>query len=104
MFSFSNLILGIIGFIGGIATILYAFTLNHRVYFLDFVERKFGGGSGTTAYRLIGLIICIFSMLLMIGRVSLSGNVNGGSAIKQSTNPSKVQTVPSNPGGSLIGQ
>jgi hypothetical protein len=106
MFSFSNLILGIIGFAGGIATILYAFTLNHRVYFLDFVERKYGGGSGTTAYRLIGLLMCIFSMLLMVGRVSLAGNINGdtGPSANKNSVPSKVQTNPTNNGGSLIGQ
>jgi hypothetical protein len=105
MFSFSNLLLGIIGFAGGIAIIYYSYFLNHRVYFLDFVERKFGGGSGTSAYRLIGVAVCIFSMLLMVGKATLDGNVNGGSKTnKGTTAPATTQIVPSNSGGSLIGQ
>jgi hypothetical protein len=105
MFSFANLILGLIGFAGGIAIIYYAFPLNHRVYFLDFVERKFGGGSGTSAYRLIGLLLCIFSMFLMVGRVSLGGNIAGDPATSsKTTTPIKAQTIPSTSNESLIGQ
>jgi hypothetical protein len=106
MFSFSSLIQGIIGLIGGIAIIYYAFALNHRVFFLDFVERKYGGGSGTTAYRLIGLLVCIFSMFLMVGKINLAGNINGdtGAPTNKNNVPSKVQVAPSNSGGSLLGQ
>ena len=108
MFSFSNLIIGLIGLAGGVAMIYYAFTLNHQVYFLDFVERKFGGGSGTTAYRVIGLLFCIFSIFVMLGRVNLAGDI-GSSGVPTKPGASKnalpANQIPqTNPGGSLIGQ
>ena len=108
MFSVANLILGIIGFSGGIATIYYAFYINHHIFFLNFIESKYGGGSGVTAYRLIGLAMCIFSLFVLIGRIDIS---NSGSA--ESLNQKKGSTsapapvkpaIPTNNGGSLIGQ
>ncbi|MBC7472539.1 MAG: hypothetical protein H7196_04770 [candidate division SR1 bacterium] len=106
MFSFSNLIIGLIGLAGGIAMVYYAFILNHRVYFLDFVERRFGGGTGTTAYRIIGLFFCIFSVFVMLGRINLSGDVgtNPGTSKRSTPNKTNIVPTPANSGGSLIGQ
>lgn len=106
MFSFSNLIIGLTGLAGGVAMVYYAFALNHKVYFLDFIERRFGRGTGTAAYRVIGLLFCIFSVFVMLGRINLSGDIGAGpEQTRKSSTPSKINITPTvNPGGSLIGQ
>jgi hypothetical protein len=110
MFSFANVVLGLLGFGGGVAMIYFAFYLNHQVFYLDFIEKRYGGGSGTTAYRLIGLLVCIFAMFVIIGRIDLYGTAFGGGQTpgSNSANSSQTQkkTTPAitNTGGSLIGQ
>ncbi|MBC7406334.1 MAG: hypothetical protein H7230_02600 [Candidatus Parcubacteria bacterium] len=73
-FSFANFVIGIIGIIVGTLVLKEAFHINHHIYFLDFVERKYGPGSGTTAYRLIGLGVCILSILVMVGIIDMAGS------------------------------
>jgi hypothetical protein len=74
-FSIGNLIIGIIGVIAGIYIMKEAFFLNSKVLRLHFAERKFGPGTGTTAYTFIGLGIVIFSIFVAIGSVNISGNI-----------------------------
>lgn len=91
-FSFSNIIIGIIGAIAGTLIIKEAFHINHHIYFLDFVERKYGPGSGTTAYRFVGLAICVLSILTMIGLIDISGSQKK----TQGINLNKANTVQPN--------
>jgi hypothetical protein len=111
MFSIANLLTGMFGFAGGMAIVYYAFTLNHRVFFLGFIESKYGGGSGTTAYRILGVLLCIFSMFLMIGKISLTGDIagsnsttNSGSNSSNTKNIPKTQPATPSRGDSLLGQ
>ena len=102
-FNFSNIIIGIIGSIAGTLIIKEAFHLNHHIYFLDFVERKYGPGSGTTAYRFVGLAICVLSVLTMIGLIDLAGSQNKVQTIdlnKTNTVQPKYY-VPSNGSGNI---
>lgn len=69
---FNSVIIGIIGIVLGLAMIRYSYYLNHQVFFLDFIERKFGSGTGTLAYRFIGLSLCLIGMLVMFGIVNVT--------------------------------
>jgi len=73
-FSATNFIIGIFGLIIGIVLIKEAFTINHHWLFLGWAEQKWGPGSGTLAYRIIGVGILIFSLLVMGGQIDLSGS------------------------------
>lgn len=71
-----------------------AFYLNHHVLFLGWVEQKWGPGKGTDAYRIIGLILIIFSMFVMLGQVNLFSNPYDSSKAPSSKSQ-QVQTTPS---------
>lgn len=73
---FNTFVIGIIGIAIGIVLIKYSYYLNHQVYFLDFIESKFGGGTGTLAYRFIGACICMISIFIMFGIVKVSNSVS----------------------------
>lgn len=95
-FSLANLIVGLIGLILGAWMVKDAYHINNHIYFLDFVERKWGPGSGTTAYRYIGLGLCALSMFIMLGLVDItSGNqalLGGGD---QNISPIQTNSIPS---------
>jgi uncharacterized membrane protein YidH (DUF202 family) len=91
-FSFENTLIGIISIIIGVAMIVNAFALNHHVYFLDFVERKFGSGTGTLAYRLIGLGLCILGIFVILGVISFSPNQSSLTGGNNGSN--NIQVVP----------
>jgi hypothetical protein len=76
-FTFSNFFIGIIGFIIGIGVVSQAYNLNHHLYFLDFIEKKYGSGTGTTAYQMVGIILSLFSVMVMIGLVDFTGTTPG---------------------------
>jgi hypothetical protein len=70
-FSVEGVVIGLIGLILGAWMIKDAYNLNHHIYFLDWIERKYGSGSGTSAYRLIGLVVCIFSVFVLLGIIDV---------------------------------
>ena len=81
----NSIVIGLIGIVVGIALIKYSYYLNHQVYFLDFVERKFGGGTGTLAYRLVGASVCLLSIFIMFGIVKVSNDITENPNIINST-------------------
>lgn len=84
-----NIILGIIGLALGILITKEAYNLNHHFYFLDFIEKKFGGGSGTYAYRFLGIFICFFSILVIIGVID--PNQRNVSQFNRNNNTENIQ-------------
>jgi hypothetical protein len=97
-FSWSNFFVGIIGIAVGVYLIKDSFNLNHHVLFLGWVEKKYGPGSGTLAYKLIGLGVIIFSTFVAIGQVNLVESAfGGGSTTTSQTNAN--QTVIQTPTG-----
>jgi hypothetical protein len=93
--SIGNIIMGLIGLAIGIYLIVKAYYLNHHVMFLDWAEKKWGPGSGTTTYRLIGLGLCFFSLFVIVGWIDLFGAAYEGSSQRNNTGSSQIQTVPS---------
>jgi tetrahydromethanopterin S-methyltransferase subunit F len=93
-FSFGNIILGLIGIAAGVWMIKDAFYINHHLYFLDFVERKWGPGSGTNAYRILGIVVCIFSIFVMVGILDLTYSSSGQN--NQTNQNTPIRTVPVN--------
>ena len=65
--------MGLIGMAIGIYMVVKAYYLNHHLLFLEWAEKKWGPGGGTTAYRMIGLGICLFSIFVMVGWIDLFG-------------------------------
>lgn len=99
-FNIGNIILGSIGIALGILVTKEAYNLNHHFYFLDFVEQKFGGGSGTKAYRIVGILICIFSIFVILGIIDPNArNINN---INSSNSTKPVQSAPRNNNGIII--
>jgi hypothetical protein len=70
----NTFVIGILGIGIGLLLIVYSYYLNHQVYFLDFIESRFGSGTGTLAYRFIGACICMLSVFIMFGIVKVSNN------------------------------
>lgn len=101
-FNIGNIILGGLGVALGILIMKEAFYINHHLFFLDFVEKKFGGGTGTLAYRIVGLVLCFFSIAVMIGLIDPNQrNVSGGgdSTVKIQNNGAKIPGSGGNNGG-----
>ena len=99
-FSFGNLIMGLIGLVVGVFMIAKAYYLNHHVLFLDWAEQKWGGGGGTKAYRVIGLIVCVFSVFVMFGWIDVFGT-SFGSRNTSSDNQNIRINIPENTGGRI---
>lgn len=79
-FSFPNFILGIFAFALGVWMVYAAFEINHHILFAGWAERKWGPGSGTTFYRLLGLLVCFFAIFVMFGFVDLFGTAFGSNS------------------------
>jgi len=88
-FSFGNVFMGLIGVAIGIFLIVKAYYLNHHVYFLDWAERKWGQGSGTTFYRVAGMILCFFSLFVIAGWIDLFGSSFGQSQTRANQNETR---------------
>lgn len=103
-FSIPNLIMGLIGFIGGIWMTKEAYYLNHHVLFLGWVEEKWGPGMGTTFYRWAGLCITIFSFFVILGYIDLYSAAFGSDPIGtgSQTSPQTQQAVPNSGGTTRI--
>jgi hypothetical protein len=100
-FTFQNVVLGLIGMGGGFGVLYSAYYLNHQILFLGWVENKWGPGMGTTAYRLIGFAVMVFSFFVLIGQIDLFSAAFGGPGSGQSqTQRVQVQQQPSS--GSLL--
>jgi hypothetical protein len=90
--SVGNIIIGAILISIGIWFIIKAFWFNHSVFFLGWAEKKWGTGSGTSAYRFIGLGLIVLGMFCIIGIVDIYGTAFGGGKqsnpqINKSTSP-----------------
>jgi hypothetical protein len=96
-FSLPNLILGLLSFALGIWVTYAAFDINHHILFAGWAERKWGPGSGTTFYRLFGLVICLFGVFVMFGFIDLFGSAFNGSTSQTPVNNQGL--TPSNPSG-----
>ncbi|NJL96774.1 hypothetical protein HC766_01525 [Candidatus Gracilibacteria bacterium] len=94
LFSFNGA-LGLIGMVGGFFMIKEAYYLNHHIMFLGYFEKKFGPGNGTTAYKLIGLILIVFSLFVFIGAINLFDNSTlQGTELNQT--PTEISPFPNN--------
>jgi len=101
-FSWSNFFFGLIGLVPSVLLIKYAFYLNHHVYFLDFVERRFGSGTGTLAYRWGGAAAAIFSIFVMFGFVNISDNTRSQGVLNSTQPTNTIPNVPNNNRGNGI--
>lgn len=72
-FSIPNIILGIISMTIGVWMVVKAYHINHHILFLGWVERKYGPGTGTNAYQLLGIGFILFGFFVALGFVDLFG-------------------------------
>jgi hypothetical protein len=100
-FSLPNIILGFISIGIGAWMIKDAFHINHHILFLGWVEKKYGPGTGTNAYQIFGLGMCVFGIFVCLGYIDLFSNAFGSSTpVKPNTNI--TTTGSGQPGGSRI--
>lgn len=85
-FSLPNIILGLFALLLGIWVVYKAYDINHHILFAGWAERKWGPGSGTTFYRLLGLVISIFAIFVMLGIIDLFGSAFSGTATPTTNN------------------
>jgi hypothetical protein len=100
----ANIIIGLIFGAAGAAFIVYAYPLNKKILFLSWVEKKWGMGTGPTAYKMLGLFCIILGVCSIIGWVDLATPILGKPQPKESTiiveNPEN-RTIRDNIGGDL---
>jgi len=85
-FSLPNIILGLLALLLGVWVVYKAYDINHHILFAGWAERKWGPGSGTTFYRLLGLAISIFAIFVMLGIIDLFGSAFSSSTPTPTTN------------------
>jgi hypothetical protein len=102
MITFGGFSVGLACTVTGFLIIKNAYYLNHQMFFLDFWEKKFGQGTGTNGYQLIGLMLVILGAFSMLGILDLTANPVGDSAKTQTS--ISPQFVPVNNRGNLIGR
>ena len=73
----ANITLGLIFGAAGASFIIYAYPLNKKVLFLSWVEKKWGMGSGPTAYKILGLICIIVGVCSIIGWLDIATPILG---------------------------
>jgi hypothetical protein len=88
-FSLGNIVIAVILIGCGASVIAKAYYLNNHFFHLSGIEQKWGAGAGTTAYRYIGLTLCILGMFTSIGIIDIYGTAFGGKKPPQS----KVSTT-----------
>jgi hypothetical protein len=92
--SIGNFVIGGILVAIGVAFVIKAFYLNHHVFFLGWAEQKWGPGSGTMAYRWIGVALAALGMFCILGIVDIYGTAFGGKQSGSSSrNNSKSQVI-----------
>ncbi len=94
--SLPNILMGLIGLALGVFMVSKAYYLNHHILFLSWAEQKWGPGSGTTTYRLVGLFLCVFSVFVIVGWVDLFGSAFGVPASGGRSRQDNIQTIPTN--------
>ncbi|GAB4143308.1 MAG: hypothetical protein OHK0017_00530 [Patescibacteria group bacterium] len=89
----SNFIVTVVLVAIGVYFVANAYYLNHHVLFLGWVEQKWGPGSGTLAYKFIGLGLIVLATLIITGVINVFedplqriSTEQGGSA-SQTTRP-----------------
>ena len=94
----ANIIIGLIFGAAGAAFVVYAYPLNKKVLFLSWVEKKWGMGTGPTAYKVLGLFCIIAGVCAIIGWLDLATPILGGfkndSQPIQDSNITPTQTLP----------
>lgn len=101
-FSFSNLVIGIIGVVVGVFLVKDAFYLNHHILFLGWVEQKWGPGMGTTAYKFVGIGLIVFSVLVGLGQINLTSDNLQNSKKTQNINTTTTTPLSPSNGQSII--
>jgi hypothetical protein len=68
----ANILIGLI--FGGVGfwAVKDAYYINHQILFVGWAERKWGPGSGTTFYRLFGIVLIIFGIFTLIGKIDVA--------------------------------
>lgn len=93
--SLGNFIIGGILIAIGIIFVIKAFYLNHQVFFLGWAEQKWGPGSGTMAYRWIGLALSILGIFCCLGIINIYGAAFGTSQpAKSNTKNQTTKQIP----------
>ena len=64
-FSIGNIVIALILGAIGAWFVIKAFYINHQIFTLGWAEHKWGPGSGTTAYKIIGLALLILSFFVI---------------------------------------
>ena len=89
-FTLSGFIIGSIMIAIGTFLVYDAYHLNHHVIFLGWAEQKWGPGSGTLAYKVIGLVLIVFAFFVITGLFDPFRNpldtLNSNSAGAESSN------------------
>ena len=97
--SIANIIIGFIFGAAGAAFIIYAYPLNKKILFLSWVEKKWGMGTGPTAYKMLGLICIVAGICAIIGWLDLAtpilGSFKGDPKPIQNQPIQSIQIVPS---------
>jgi hypothetical protein len=95
----ANIIIGLIFGAAGAAFIIYAYPLNKKVLFLSWVEKKWGMGTGPTAYKILGLLSIIAGVCAIVGWLDLATPILGSfrGDPKPVQNPSITQPTQVNP-------
>ena len=92
-----NFIFGLIFGGAGFWFVKDAYHINHQILFVGWAERKWGPGSGTTFYTVLGVGLIIFGFFTAIGKVDIATAAFGAS---QKTQSSSLSTDPN--GGFII--
>ena len=96
--SVGNFVIGAILIAIGVWFVVKAYWFNHQVFFLGWAERKWGPGSGTTAYRFIGFGMCVLGMFCGLGIVDIYGTAFGGKNSRNSSSQiSQGKSTPTTP-------
>lgn len=66
-----NFIVFVVLIATGVALVVNAYYLNHHLVFLGWVEQKWGPGTGTLAYKIIGLALILLAALIITGVVDV---------------------------------
>jgi hypothetical protein len=100
-FTLGGTVIGVIMIAIGTYLISDAYNLNHKVLFLGWAERKWGPGSGTLAYKIIGMVLIGFAFLIITGlfnpfanpldTLGQNGASNNGESTQNFTGGSSVQ-------------
>jgi hypothetical protein len=93
-FSLGNIMIAILLVAAGGTIIAKAFYLNNHFLHLSGIENKFGPGAGTTAYRYIGLTLCVLAMFTSIGIIDIYGTAFGGKPVTQNKNSVTKSKIP----------